>query len=146
MTTDWLFLNISCWVPLEWIQCGSDHQEYRPMGAVTHRGTWLTTWGLVTYIYMNKLTSIGSDIGLLPRQCQAIIWTNGGILLIGPLGTNFSEILIEIYTFQFKKMHLKMFHWNGGHRALSAQCMGGELRNGVNRFLTSYATDFLRVS
>ena len=34
---------------------------------------------------------MGSD------RCQAIIWTNDGILLIGPLGTNFSEILIEIY-------------------------------------------------
>ena len=39
---------------------------------------------------------------------QAIIWTNAGILLIGPLGTNFSEILIEILTFSFKKMRLKV--------------------------------------
>ena len=41
---------------------------------------------------------------------QAIIWTNAGILLIGPgpLGTNFSEILIEILTFSFKEMKLKM--------------------------------------
>ena len=38
---------------------------------------------------------------------QAIIWTNAGILLIGPLGTNFSEILIKIHKFPFKKMHLK---------------------------------------
>ena len=38
----------------------------------------------------------------------AIIWTNAGILLIGHLGTNFSEILIKIYTFSFKKIHLKM--------------------------------------
>ena len=30
---------------------------------------------------------------------QAIIWTNAGILLIQNLGTNFSEILIEILTF-----------------------------------------------
>ena len=29
------------------------------------------------------------------------------ILLIGSLETNFNEILIEIYTFSFKKMHLK---------------------------------------
>ena len=36
------------------------------------------------------------------------LWTNTGILLIGPLGTNFSEIFIEIHTFSFKKMHLKM--------------------------------------
>ena len=39
---------------------------------------------------------------------QAIIWTNAGILLIEPLGTNFSEILIRIQAFSFKKMHLKM--------------------------------------
>ena len=29
-------------------------------------------------------------------------------MLIEPLGTNFSEILIKILTFSFKKMHLKM--------------------------------------
>ena len=39
---------------------------------------------------------------------QTIIWTNAGILLIGPLGTNFSKILIKINTFSFKKTHLKM--------------------------------------
>ena len=33
---------------------------------------------------------------------------NAGLLLIGPLGTNFSEILIEILTFSFKKMRLKV--------------------------------------
>ena len=52
--------------------------------------------------------TIGSDNGLSPGQCQVIIWTNAGILLIGPLGTNFGEILIEIHTFSFKKMHLKI--------------------------------------
>ena len=46
--------------------------------------------------------------GLSPGRRQAIIWTNAGILLIGHLGTCFSEILIEIETFSFKKMHLKM--------------------------------------
>ena len=55
-----------------------------------------------------KLTIIGSDNGLSPGRCQAIIWTNAGLLLIGPLGTNFSEMLIEIHTFSFKKIHLKM--------------------------------------
>ena len=50
---------------------------------------------------------IGSDNGLSPVRRQAIIWTNAGILLIGPLGTNFSEILIGIQTFSFKKLHLK---------------------------------------
>ena len=68
----------------------------------------LTHWGQVTHICIVKLTIIGSDNGLSPGRRQAIIWTNAGILLIGPLGTNFSEILIGIKTFWFKKMHLKM--------------------------------------
>ena len=55
-----------------------------------------------------QLTIIGSDNGLSPDCRQAIIWTNVGLLLIGPLGTNFSEILIKILTFSFKKMHLKV--------------------------------------
>ena len=58
-------------------------------------------------IYISKLTIIGSDNGLSPGLHQAIIWTNDGILLIRPLGTNFSEILSKIHTFSFKEMHLK---------------------------------------
>ena len=68
----------------------------------------LTHWGQVTHICVVKLTIIGSDNGLLPGRRQAIIWTNAGILLIRPLGTNFSEILIGIKIFSFKKMRLKM--------------------------------------
>ena len=68
----------------------------------------LTHWGQVTHICVSKLAIIGSDNGLLPDQCRAIIWTNDGILLIGPLRTNFGEILIKVYTFSFKEMHLKM--------------------------------------
>ena len=69
---------------------------------------FLPHWGRVTHICVNKLTIIGSDNGLSPSRRQAITWTNVGILLIGPLGTNFSEMLIEIFTFSFKKMRLKM--------------------------------------
>ena len=53
----------------------------------------LTHWGV------GKLTNIGSDNGLSPGRRQAIIWTNAEILFKGPLGTNFSEMLIEIHTF-----------------------------------------------
>ena len=70
--------------------------------------TVLTHWGRVTHICVNKLTIIGSGNGLSPGRRQAIIWTNAGILLIGPLVTNFSEILIEMKTFSFKKMHSKI--------------------------------------
>ena len=62
----------------------------------------------MTHICVGKLTIIGSDNGLSPGRRQAIIWTNAGVLLIGPLGTNFSEIFIGIKTFSFKKMYLKM--------------------------------------
>ena len=65
-------------------------------------------WGRVMHICVSNLTIIDSDNGLLPGWRQAIIWTNARILFIGPLGTNFSEILIGIHTFSFKKIHLKM--------------------------------------
>ena len=64
--------------------------------------------GWATYICVSKLAFIGSDNGLSPGRHQAIIWTNVGISLIRPLGTNFSEIYIEICIFSFKKVHLKM--------------------------------------
>ena len=69
--------------------------------------SYLTHWGRVTHICVGNLTIIGSDNGLSPERRQAIIWTNAGILLIGPLGTNFSDISIRIQTFSFK-MHFKM--------------------------------------
>ena len=68
----------------------------------------LTDWGRVTHICVNELTVIGSDNGLSPGRHQAIIWTNAGILLIGPLGTNFREILVKIQIFSIMKMCLKM--------------------------------------
>ena len=70
-------------------------------------GFSLTHWGRVTHICVSDLTSIGSDNGMLPGRRQAIIRTNAGILLIRPLGTNFSEFLVEILIFSFKKMRLK---------------------------------------
>ena len=62
----------------------------------------------MTHIFVGNLTIIGSDNGLSPGQRQAIIRTNAGILLIRPLGTNFSEFLVKILIFSFKKMRLKM--------------------------------------
>ena len=50
-----------------------------------------------------KRVSICSNNGLSPIRPQAIIWTNAGLLPIGPLRTN----LIKIQNFSFTKMHLK---------------------------------------
>ena len=79
----------------------------------------LTHWGRVTHICVSILTIISSDSGLSPERHQSIIWTDAGMLLIATLGTNFSEIISEIHTFSFTKMHLKTssaklrpFPWN----------------------------------
>ena len=68
----------------------------------------LTHWGGVTHICVCNLTIISSDNGLSSGRRRTVIWTNVGVLSIRPLKTNFSEILIEIQTFSFKKMHLKI--------------------------------------
>ena len=68
----------------------------------------ITHWGRLTHLSVSKLTTIGSDNGLSPGRHQAIIWPNAGILLIEPLETNFSGILIKTHKFSFKKMRLKM--------------------------------------
>ena len=90
----------------------------------------LTYWGRVTHICVSEITIIGSDNDLSPGRRQAIIWTNAGILLFGPLGTNFSEISTEIHTFSFKQMQLKMSSgkWRPfcfGSNVLGACCVDG---------------------
>ena len=92
-----------------------------PHSLAARMGIILTHWDRVPHICVGKLTIIGSDNGLSPGRCQVIVLTNAGILVIGPLGTNFSEILIEIQTFSLKKIRLKM---------LSAKCC--QFRLGLN--------------
>ena len=77
-------------------------------GDHSHLNHRLTHWDQVTHICVSKLTIIGSDNGLSPGRRQAIIWNNAEKLLIGPLRTNFNEMLIEILSFSFMKMRLKV--------------------------------------
>ena len=65
---------------------------------------------------------------------KAIIWTNDEILLIEPIGTNFSDNLIEIYTFLFKKMHLKMSSGKCG-----PSCLGFNVLNVYFLHMSLYA-------
>ena len=74
----------------EFLYCG--HWDICDLKSLTH-------WGRGTHTCFSNLTIIGSNYGLLPGQCQAIIWNSDGISLIQPLGINFSEILIKIYIF-----------------------------------------------
>ena len=57
----------------------------------------------MTILCVSKLNVIGSNIALLPRQFQAIIWPNAEVLLIRTLGAYFNEI----HMFSFKIMHLQ---------------------------------------
>ena len=66
----------------------------------------LSHWNRMTHTCISKITIIGSDNGLSPGQCQAIFWTNAGIL--SNPGNKFQWNLNEIHTFSLKEMHLKM--------------------------------------
>ena len=106
----------------------------------------LTHRGRETHICVGNLTIIGSDNGLSPGRRQAIFWTNAGLLLIGSLGTNFSEILIEIHIFSFKKMHLKVSSakWRPfcfGLNVLIMRLMAGDGRYDFLNFCTHFACE-----
>ena len=77
---------------------------------------------------VSKLTIIVSDNGLSPGRYQAIIRTNAGILLIGPLGINFNEISFEIRKFWYKKIIWKCRLRNGGHFVSAPMCWGQDCR------------------
>ena len=62
----------------------------------------------ILWTIKKKKKKNSSDYGVSPRRRQAIIRTNAGILLIRPLETNFSEFLVKILIFSFKKMCLKV--------------------------------------
>ena len=93
----------------------------------------------MTHKCVGNVTIIGPDNGLSPGRRQAIIWTNAWVLLIGPLGTIFSEILIEFHTFSFKKMHLKKP--SGNERPF---CLG---LNVLNKYLYQHlvCNDFIAI-
>ena len=66
----------------------------------------------MTHICVSNLTTITSDNGLSPGRCQAITWTNAGILLIGPSGTTSVKLYRNSYIFiesnAFKNVVYKM--------------------------------------
>ena len=95
-------LNTLCRCRQMWIQCKLIDAEWRIYASVKEP----------------------SLVQITACQCQAIIWTNAGILWVGPLGTNFSEILIGI--------HLRKFVWkyrlrNGVHFVCRPQCVNDDI-------------------
>ena len=77
-----------------------------------------TSGQLKSMLLMNEISSL-THWGRVTHIC---VWISAGILLIGPLGVNFSEILIEIKIFSFKKCIWKCCLENGSHHA-RPQCV-----------------------
>ena len=59
---------------------------------------------------MASSIGVNTDSGkvLLPVRLQTITWNNANLLLIEPLGTNFSDIWIKIHKLPFTEMFLKL--------------------------------------
>ena len=83
----------------------------------------LTRWARVTHIWVGDLTVIDSDNGLSPGRRQAITWSNAGILLIRPLATHFSEMLIEIHTFFVQENPFEDVVWKMAAILSRPQCV-----------------------
>ena len=76
-------------------------------GTYTIRNVFIlsTLLPLGPHIYVTW-ASMGSGNGLLLVRHQIITWTSADLLPVGPLWTDFSEILIRIQHFSFRKVYL----------------------------------------
>ena len=116
-----------------WFKSGIHSQMSNQQKPSIGSDNGLTHWDRVTHICVcvGNLTIIVSDNGLSPARRQAIIGNNAGLLLIELLGTNFSEISIEIPTFSFKKMHLNMSSAKWRPSCLGLNVLGACRRHGI---------------
>ena len=86
---------------------------------ITYNHYIKTEWLIYAWV---QHTSIASDNALSPGRSQSIIWTNAGILSIGPFSTNFIDILIESHTFHSRKRIWKCCLGNGVHFVWVSMC------------------------
>ena len=128
-----LLLRIALFLTLLIVLCWTYHHQhfhhhYYHRQCQRHQDdNGLTHWGRATYICVSKLTIIGSDNGLSPNRRKAISWTNGGILLIRSLETNFSAILSEIYIFFNQENSLENVVWKMASILSRPQCVKCDL-------------------
>ena len=74
--------------------------------SITNKTNYLIITHMLTYGKVDQAL-IPSDTGVWPDRRQAISRTNVGILAIGPLRVNSSDILMKIQLFSFKKTKFK---------------------------------------
>ena len=101
------------------ITLGSHRDLYlsRPQAISTSTFIYTTCFRSLRSSYAYMLQYINHhwlSNGLSHGRCEGIIWTSTGILLIGSLGSKFSEHLIKIYTFYSGKSIWKCRLENGG--------------------------------
>ena len=89
---------------------------------------------------------MGSDNGSLPDQRQAIICTNGGILLIGTIERNFSEIWIKMQHFSYEKMNMNVPSAKWRPFCLDLNVLNGAYANLIGLILVQFWLPFKTVS
>ena len=57
------------------------------------------------HIWVSKLTHQWVRQWLIALPVQAIMWTNDGLLLVGPMETKLNKIWIKTKQFSFKKIN-----------------------------------------
>ena len=113
---------------------------------VWHTGKYLGLSMYLTHLpqCISESVSIGSDNGLSPIRRWAIFWSNAGLPSNGPLGTNFSGILIKSlvcemaaicpgedelrmpwsYLNQYEQSHHDHLKWNSINRIQHKKMLG----------------------
>ena len=111
-----------------------------PWQRVSNAKSFSMSWRLadlwLSIIKSVNRVSIGSDNGMSLTRRQTIILTNAGLLSFGPLGTNFSEILMKIQKFSLKKKCVWKYRLrNGGHfvQGEVSWCCGVHRRQSICR-------------
>ena len=95
----WLTQTLAQYWSPHGAHCIADYSGSIQLSIYIHCGIHINSSPLVPnicviYASVNPV-SISTDNGLSPIWCQAIIFTNAGLLSIGPLQTNFLEIYLK---------------------------------------------------
>ena len=107
---------------MSWLQWFTSVPILIPTGSVRGLNDVLTHWGRVTH-FMHQQTRLSLLQTVACHMFSAKPLSEPVLeLLIGPLGTNLSEISNEIHTFSFKKCIWKCHLEDGGHFVLASMC------------------------
>ena len=99
-------IKTSHWVVNRFPTMKTVSRNHLHIWSITNKTNYLIITHMLTYGKVDQAL-IPSDTGVWPDRRQAISRTNVGILAIGPLRVNSSDILMKIQLFSFKKTKFK---------------------------------------